>query len=64
MAEIIPKRNDKTVKIERDLGTMAGLIAETKGISTAEYLSKLLRPLIERDWPKAVQAAGPKEELL
>ncbi len=55
-----PKRNDKTVKIDRDLATRAGLIADTKGISMAEYLSEVLRPIIDRDWPKAVKAAGPR----
>lgn len=48
------KRDDKTVKIERALAVKAGVIAESKGSTIAEYLSGLLRPLIDRDWPKAL----------
>lgn len=56
-----PKRNDKAVKIERDLAVKAALIAEQLGFdSMAEYLSSILRPLIEKDWPKALKALdGP-----
>jgi hypothetical protein len=49
------KRNDKAVKISRDLAAKAKLIAESKGIPVAEYLSELLRGPVERDWPKAVK---------
>ncbi len=50
-----PKRDDKAVKIDRRLAVKAGLIAETKGIPLAEYLSTVLAPIVERDWPKAVR---------
>jgi hypothetical protein len=58
------KRDDKAVKIRRDLAIKAKLIAEMKGISVAEYLSVLLRPHIEKDWPKAVKKADelPSED--
>jgi hypothetical protein len=49
------KRDDKSVKINRDLAVKAKLIAETKGLTIAEYLSGYLRKLIERDWPEAVR---------
>lgn len=49
------KRDDKAVKIDRRLATKAKVIADTRGISAAEYLSELLRPLIERDWPRAMK---------
>ena len=49
------KRDDKAVKIERHLATKAKVIAESKGVVMAEYLSDLLRPLISRDWPKALK---------
>lgn len=56
-----PKRNDKAVKIERDLAVKASVIAEQLGYdSMAEYLSDLLRPLIERDWPKALKTLDHK----
>jgi hypothetical protein len=58
-----PKRQDKAVKIARDIATKAKLIAETRGQTVAEYLSGLLRPLVERDWPKAVrQIEQPPED--
>ncbi len=50
------KRNDKAVKIDRTLATKAKMIAESRGISVAEYLSGLLRAPIEKDWPKAIDA--------
>jgi hypothetical protein len=50
-----PKRDDKAVKIARDLAVRAKMIADTQGITIAEYLSGLLRPLIERDFPRAMK---------
>ena len=47
-------RNDKAVKIRRVLANKAKIIAETKGIPIAEYLSDLLEAQIEKDWPKAL----------
>jgi hypothetical protein len=54
-APTMPKRNDKAVKIARDLAMKAKVIAETQGITIAEYLSNLLRGPIEKDWPKALK---------
>ena len=55
MPEKKRKRKDKAVKIARDLAAKAKVIADTRGISIAEYLSDLLRPLVQKDWPKAVR---------
>ncbi len=57
-----PKRNDKAVKIARDLAIKAKVIAEAKGITIAEYLTSLLRPHVEKDWPRAVQQLGKTPE--
>ena len=61
-----PPRDDKAVKIERDLAVKAGVIAEQFGFdSIAEYLSALLRPPIEKDWPEALkrlESSRPKSE--
>jgi hypothetical protein len=58
-----PKRNDKAVKIDRDLAVKAKVIADQLGFSSAaEYLSGLLRPLIERDWPKALKKLSAEEQ--
>ncbi len=51
---VSPKRDDRSVKIARDLVVKAKVIAEVKGISIAEYLSEILRPHIQKDWPKAI----------
>lgn len=50
------RRDDKAVKIARDLAVKAKLISESKGMTIAEYLSGLLRPHIDKDWPKALGA--------
>lgn len=49
------KRDDRAVKIAKDLAVKAKVIAESKDISLAEYLSGLLRGPIEKDWPKAIK---------
>ncbi len=56
------KRNDKAVKIAKDLATKAKVIAESRGISAAEYLSDILRPRIEKDWPGAIKAIDEQSE--
>ncbi len=56
------KRSDKAVKIARDLAVKAKMIAETRNITIAEYLSGLLRPLIEKDWPRAVQQLNDSDD--
>jgi hypothetical protein len=62
VADPTKKRQDKAVKIERILATKAKMIAESRGISVAEYLSDLLRAPIERDWPKAIKAIDAQSE--
>ncbi len=59
-----PKRDDKSLKAERALVERAQIIARTLGISLAEYVSNLMRPGIERDWPKALKKlnASPSRE--
>ena len=53
-----PKRDDKAVKIARDLAVKAAIIAESRGVPMAEYLSDILKAPIERDWPKARDRFG------
>jgi hypothetical protein len=58
-----PKRDDKAVKIDRGLAMKSKLIAETRRITVAEYLSELLRAPIDRDWQKAARQLGtPRAE--
>lgn len=56
------KRNDRAVKIEEELARKAAFIADTQGTYIAEYLSILLRPLIERDFAKAIKKGGPDHD--
>lgn len=49
------KSNTRAVKIDADLARKAKIIAEMRDDTSAEYLSKLLRPLIERDWQKTLK---------
>lgn len=50
------RRDDRAVKIRRDLAVKAKLIADSKNVTISEYLSGLLEPHIDKDWPKAVAA--------
>lgn len=45
-----PKRNDSSVKIESGIVRKARLITDFRDATLAEYLSDLLRPLVERDY--------------
>jgi hypothetical protein len=56
-----PKRDDKAVKVERWIAVQAKVIAESRSIPIAEYLSALLAPHIRRDWPGAVKRLGSSE---
>jgi hypothetical protein len=51
-----PKRDDKAVKIDRGVALKAKMIADTRKITVAEYLSDLLRPLVDRDFPPALKS--------
>jgi len=42
----------RVVKLDGDLITRAKRLAEDVGMDTAQYLSEMLRPLIEREWIK------------
>ena len=49
------KRDDLTVKLERAIVKKANIIAQNRDIHTAEFLSELLRPLVEREWQKELK---------
>jgi hypothetical protein len=56
------KRDEKAVKIDRKLADRAKVIADSLGITIGEYLSPLLRPHIDKDFPKAVQRLNSDED--
>jgi len=43
------KRNDVNVKMDADVARKCKIVASARGVSMAEYLSELVRPLVQRD---------------
>ena len=54
-----PKRDDKAVKMDRLLADKATFIANRKGVTTAEFISELVRAQIEKEFAK--MAREPKQ---
>lgn len=52
----------KAVKIDRALAGKAQMIATDRGVDLANYISEVLRGVVERDWAKMVRKAGEKGE--
>ena len=50
------ERQDVSIKFDRTLARKARLISEGRGISMAEYLSELSRPVIDRDLHRPLAA--------
>ena len=48
----------RVVKLDADLVGRGEMLARDQGIPTADYLSKLLRPIIDREWSKLVRKAS------
>lgn len=48
-------RNDRAVKIASDVAQKAKIVADVRGLTITEYLTELLRPLVERDLGPAIQ---------
>ncbi len=44
------ERPAKTVRLDADLITKAKTLADDQGTDVANYLSGLIRPVIEREW--------------
>jgi hypothetical protein len=49
MEQTMVRRNDLAVKIDAEVISEAKMVAASKGISLAEYLSEVLRPIVHRD---------------
>jgi len=52
-------RNDIVVKLDRAVAAQARYIAETRGISMAEYLTAALAPIVARDFQNATKGSKP-----
>ncbi len=42
-------RNDVAVKLDAKVATEAKMVAAARGITLAEYISEILRPIVHRD---------------
>lgn len=42
-------RKDTTVKINQDVAALARMVASSRGVSLAEYLSGIVEPIARRD---------------
>jgi hypothetical protein len=61
--DAVAKKTDQegkhiAVKIERDIVTRARMVAANEGLTLADYVSKTLRVVVDRDWSKLVRKAG------
>jgi hypothetical protein len=66
------RRNDVTVKMDADVAAIAKMVASSKNISLAQYLSEVVRPVAQRDLDQEYakrskveeprKAKGPKKE--
>jgi hypothetical protein len=45
----VTRRNDVGVKIDAEVASMCKIVAEYKKISASEYMSEVLRPVVEKD---------------
>jgi len=43
------KRNDVNVKIDADVARWCKIVSSSRGVPMAEYLSELVRPMVQRD---------------
>lgn len=57
-----PKRNDASVKLDAEIVRRARLITDHSGASIAEYLSELLRPLVDRDYKRFKKQLQEEDE--
>jgi hypothetical protein len=65
MAQPSKKRKDRAVKVEEEIAVMASTMCAYRKIPVAEYLSRHLRPLVEKDFEafkrELNQAEKPKK---
>ncbi len=52
---LMARANDVVVKLERDVVDAARLVAAHRGVTMAEYMSALLRPLVMKDRAKMAE---------
>lgn len=53
---VVAKRNDETVRVDADVLRQARLVAASKDLSLAEYLSNALRPIVTSDYRELAES--------
>jgi hypothetical protein len=53
-------RDDITVKVDRKVAARARFVAESRGLTLAEYFSEILRPVVERDFERTLKEETAK----
>ncbi len=53
-------RDDTVVRLDRRVAAKAKYVAATRNIPIAEYLTELVRALVDRDFERATKANGGK----
>lgn len=51
-------RDDVSVRLDRNVVSRARFVADQRGLTLAEYLTELVRPLVDRDFGKAASQSG------
>ena len=46
---LIVRRNDTAVKVDAEVISEAKMVAASRGVTLAEYISEILRPIVHRD---------------
>jgi len=50
----------RVVKLDADIVGSAEMLAKRSGLTVADYLSRILRPIVDREWNKMVRKASEK----
>jgi hypothetical protein len=53
-------RDDISVKFDRRVAARARFVAENRGLTLAEYLSEIVRPIVERDFEQTLKEESEK----
>jgi hypothetical protein len=51
-----------TVKLDRPTATRAHFVAKARGITLAEYLSEITKPIVDRDFNQEARRMEGKKE--
>lgn len=53
-----PKRDDVAIKMDRIVAEKAKFIAKRRGVTLAEFVTESMRPIVDREFPKAMKELG------